>query len=227
LTADRRHSSALLEGATAHGFEGELWTLERVAEVIQRLTGVRHHRRTCGRCCATEWAGRCSAPAAALCYGPGGGGAQLCFHLQSGNYTERLIVVLGELRRLLGGQKATLLEELLPAAWHRTDQYANNRVECDHGRLKARLRPVLRGAQAGPQRQGDHRQARTQHQGGGGRPRADLGIVNPQAMSRAVDGSAAVQDMRRLLDHLVACQYAPWSSALTETADQSLPSHRG
>ena len=31
---------------------------------------------------------------------------------------------------------------LLPAAWHRTDQYANNRVECDHGRLKARLRPM-------------------------------------------------------------------------------------
>ena len=37
-----------------------------------------------------------------------------------------------------------LLEELLPAAWHRTDRYANNRVEADHGRLKARLRP-LRG----------------------------------------------------------------------------------
>jgi transposase-like protein len=34
------------------------------------------------------------------------------------------------------------LDELLPAAWHRTDQYANNRVECDHGRLKARLRPM-------------------------------------------------------------------------------------
>jgi IS6 family transposase len=34
------------------------------------------------------------------------------------------------------------LEELLPAAWHRTDQYANNGVECDHGRLKARLRPM-------------------------------------------------------------------------------------
>jgi hypothetical protein len=27
-----------------------------------------------------------------------------------------------------------VLEELLPAAWHRTDQYANNRVEADHGR---------------------------------------------------------------------------------------------
>jgi transposase-like protein len=37
-----------------------------------------------------------------------------------------------------------VLEELLPAAWHRTDRYANNRVECDHGRLKARLR-AMRG----------------------------------------------------------------------------------
>jgi transposase-like protein len=34
------------------------------------------------------------------------------------------------------------LEELLPAAWHRTERYANNRVEADHGRLKARLRPM-------------------------------------------------------------------------------------
>jgi transposase-like protein len=36
-----------------------------------------------------------------------------------------------------------VLEELLPAAWHRTERYANNRVECDHGRLKARLQPML------------------------------------------------------------------------------------
>jgi transposase-like protein len=35
-----------------------------------------------------------------------------------------------------------VLEELLPAAWHRTEQYANNRVEADHGRLKSRLRPM-------------------------------------------------------------------------------------
>ena len=35
-----------------------------------------------------------------------------------------------------------VLEELLPAARHRTEQYANNRVEADHGRLKARLRPM-------------------------------------------------------------------------------------
>jgi len=26
--------------------------------------------------------------------------------------------------------------------FHSTEQYANNRVECDHGRLKARLRPM-------------------------------------------------------------------------------------
>jgi transposase-like protein len=35
-----------------------------------------------------------------------------------------------------------VLQELLPAAWHRTEQYANNRVEADHGRLKAWLRPM-------------------------------------------------------------------------------------
>ena len=35
-----------------------------------------------------------------------------------------------------------VLDDLQPATWHRTDQYANNRIECDHGRLKARLRPM-------------------------------------------------------------------------------------
>jgi transposase-like protein len=35
-----------------------------------------------------------------------------------------------------------VLDELLPMAWHRTQQYANNRVEADHSRLKARLRPM-------------------------------------------------------------------------------------
>ena len=37
-----------------------------------------------------------------------------------------------------------VIEELLPDAFHNTEQYANNRVECDHGRLKARLR-LMRG----------------------------------------------------------------------------------
>jgi transposase len=54
--------------------------------------------------------------AAALCYGVGGGGAQLCFHLQAGNYnTDTLIGVLGQLQRFLAGQKATLLWDGLPA----------------------------------------------------------------------------------------------------------------
>jgi transposase, IS6 family len=29
-----------------------------------------------------------------------------------------------------------------PAAHHVTEQYVNNRIEADHGRLKARLRPM-------------------------------------------------------------------------------------
>jgi transposase-like protein len=41
-----------------------------------------------------------------------------------------------------------VLDQLLPTAWHRTDQYANNGIECDHGRLKARLRP-MRGLKQG------------------------------------------------------------------------------
>ena len=30
----------------------------------------------------------------------------------------------------------------MPAAAHLTEQYGNNRIEADHGRLKARLRPM-------------------------------------------------------------------------------------
>ena len=40
------------------------------------------------------------------------------------------------------------MDDLLPAAWHRTDRYANNRVEGDHGRLRARVRP-MRGLKQG------------------------------------------------------------------------------
>jgi transposase-like protein len=35
-----------------------------------------------------------------------------------------------------------VLDELLPAACHVMEQYANNPIESDHGRLKARLRPM-------------------------------------------------------------------------------------
>ena len=34
---------ALLDGAAANGFVGELWTLDRISLVIERLTGVQHH----------------------------------------------------------------------------------------------------------------------------------------------------------------------------------------
>ena len=35
-----------------------------------------------------------------------------------------------------------VLDELVPSALHIAEQYANNPVEADHGRLKARLRPM-------------------------------------------------------------------------------------
>lgn len=39
----RRLEKALLQGARAHGFVDDLWTLRRVAEVIRRQSGVRLH----------------------------------------------------------------------------------------------------------------------------------------------------------------------------------------
>lgn len=38
-----RIEKALLQGAPAHGFNSELWTLERVAQVIERVAGVHYH----------------------------------------------------------------------------------------------------------------------------------------------------------------------------------------
>jgi len=46
-----------------------------------------------------------------------------------------------------------VLDELIPSALHIVEQYANNPIEADHGRLKARLRP-MRGLKR-------HRSART------------------------------------------------------------------
>ncbi|MFT4597002.1 MAG: IS6 family transposase [Paracrocinitomix sp.] len=39
-----------------------------------------------------------------------------------------------------------VIDELIPEAFHDTEQYSNNRVECDHRRLKARRKP-MRGPQ--------------------------------------------------------------------------------
>ena len=41
---------------------------------------------------------------------------------------------------------AKTIREVVPAAMHDTIQYSNNRIDGDHGRLKARLRP-MRGLQ--------------------------------------------------------------------------------
>jgi transposase-like protein len=35
-----------------------------------------------------------------------------------------------------------VLDQLWPAAWHHTEQYANNRIEADHAQLKRWLRPM-------------------------------------------------------------------------------------
>jgi transposase len=54
--------------------------------------------------------------AAALCYGVGGSGVLLAFHVHPGSYdTASLIAVIRELRVFLGGEKATLLWDGLPA----------------------------------------------------------------------------------------------------------------
>jgi transposase len=69
--------------------------------------------------------------AAAICYGVRGGGSSLAFGIHPGNYdTNSLIQVLTELRRFLGGEKATLLWDGLPAhrsramqAWLHTQRH--------------------------------------------------------------------------------------------------------
>jgi IS6 family transposase len=40
------------------------------------------------------------------------------------------------------GPYLRVLDELVATAAHVTEQYSNNRIEADHGRLKARLRPM-------------------------------------------------------------------------------------
>ena len=45
----RRLVRELLKGAPAHGYHTDLWTTRRIAEVIERLFGVRYHRDHVGR----------------------------------------------------------------------------------------------------------------------------------------------------------------------------------
>jgi len=48
----------------------------------------------------------------------------------------------GEVTTDLAPSLLTAVAEAALDAFHDTSRYANNRVECDHGRLKARLRPM-------------------------------------------------------------------------------------
>jgi IS6 family transposase len=55
------------------------------------------------------------------------------------------VAVHGEPAEVITDRAAPLahvIDDLLPAALHTTEQYENNRVECDHGRLKSRLRSM-------------------------------------------------------------------------------------
>jgi transposase len=62
--------------------------------------------------------------AVATCYGSHGGGASVVFHHQPGAYgTRTLTGALGELQAFLGGQKATLVWDGLPA--HRSRAMAS------------------------------------------------------------------------------------------------------
>ena len=51
LTVQQKERLAryLLQGATAHGYRTELWTTQRIAELIQRRLGIRYHRDHVGR----------------------------------------------------------------------------------------------------------------------------------------------------------------------------------
>jgi transposase-like protein len=51
-----------------------------------------------------------------------------------------------------------VLDELVPSAWHHVEQYANNRIEADHGQLKHRLRSMWSTNRQ--DRTSDHRRTR-------------------------------------------------------------------
>src|SRR2546423_7343269 len=60
-------------------------------------------------------------------------------------FFETVLGAHGEPREVVTDRAPALravIEELIPAVFHNIEQYANNRIEADHGRLKARLRPM-------------------------------------------------------------------------------------
>jgi hypothetical protein len=57
-----------------------------------------------------------------------------------------LNVILNEVDTDVAPVYPSVLAELVPAAWHHVEQYANNPIEADHGKPKHRPRP-MRGLQ--------------------------------------------------------------------------------
>ncbi len=68
--------------------------------------------------------------------------ARGCFAAALGAHGEPTEIVTDRAWTLLA-----VVDEVMPGAFHSTEQYANNRIEADHGRLKARLWP-MRGLNA-------------------------------------------------------------------------------
>jgi transposase-like protein len=67
------------------------------------------------------------------------GGTARCFFTRALATTK---VIPGEVTTDKAAVYPHVLDELTPGAWHRTELYANNRMEADHGQLKQRLRPM-------------------------------------------------------------------------------------
>ncbi len=67
-------------------------------------------------------------------------------------FFEAALATLGRLAEVTTDLAAPLvraIDELIAEAFHDTEQYSSNRIENDHGRLKARLRP-MHGLRTGP-----------------------------------------------------------------------------
>jgi hypothetical protein len=80
----------------------------------------------------------------AICYGSLGGGASMAFHHQLSAYdTDTLIGALDGLRRFLGGQKATLLWDGLPAYRSRMMRLASAPAARAGGGITAAYTPEL------------------------------------------------------------------------------------
>ena len=71
-----------------------------------------------------------------------GAAARRFFQRVLGEHARPEQVTTDKAKALIGA-----VEDVFPEAEHDTSVHANNRIECDHGRLKARLRP-MRGLQS-------------------------------------------------------------------------------